>query len=211
MKNILNLLIAMLAVGVVSCETYEVDDPDTTVVAPLDGRYICWAYDLDQYNAAADKSAVEPVDFFETRISVTTNNDTDKVWLYVSSYLNSWPLVDCVAAKIPCNVAALSFSADGIENEAAPAAMYNWLAGAATNTLDGRQGRTPYSVTVTDGRVALNGYDTPSGYKADAISFAFEREALDGNGTSGKFMVVGHRYTGWAEDYEEFSKFIDGE
>lgn len=211
MKNTLKLLIAMLAVGVVACETYKVDDPDTTVVAPLDGRYICWAYDYDEYVAAADKSTVEPVDFFETRICATTDNDTDKVWIYVTSFLNTYPFADCVAAKIPCNVGARSFSAVGVENEAAPAVIYNWLQGQGYYTLDGRYGLTPYSVTVTEGHVVLNGYDTPTGYKADAISFGFERVALNEDGEDGKFMVVGHRYTGWAEDYEEFTKFIDGE
>lgn len=211
MKNILKLLIAMLAVGVVSCETYEVDDPDTTAVAPLDGRYICWAYDYDEYIAAADKSTVQPVDFFETRICATGNNDSDKIWIYVTSFIQAYPFADCVAAKIPCNVGARSFSAADVANEAAPAVIYNWLLGQGYYTLDGRYGLTPYSVTITDGRVVIDGYDTPSGYKADAISFGFERVAQNEDGEDGKFMVVGHRYTGWAEDYEEFTRFIDGE
>lgn len=212
MKNILKLLIAAVAAGAASCETYDVENPDMSVVAPLDGRYICWAYDYDEYAAAGDKSAVEPVNFYETRISVTESNASDKVWIYVTEYLNNHPYADCTCAKIDCNVKGLSFSASNIDNVTAPATIFNPLLGQGYYTLDGATGSTtPYKMTVGDGKVVLNGYDTPTGHKADAISFSFERVAQDENGESIKLMIVGHRYTGWGEDYEEFNRFIDGE
>lgn len=212
MKNILKVLVAMLAVAAVSCETYEVEDPDTTAVAPLDGRYICWAYDYDEYVAAADKTTVEPLNFFETRISATESNDPNKVWIYVSEYLNWYPYTDCTCAKIDCNVATLSFSASGVKNTMAPAVIFNPLQGGGYYTLDyyynANTGTYPqYIVTITDGKIVLNGLDTPTGYKTDAISFAFER--VDEDGDSEKFMVVGGRYTGWSEDYQDFEDFID--
>ena len=211
MKNILKSLLALAAVAAVSCETYDVEAPDMTAVAPLDGRYICWAYDYDEYAAASDKSAVEPVNFYETRISATEGNDSDKIWIYVTEYLNNYPLADCTCAKIGCNVSARTFSAAGVANTESPAIMFNPLLGQGYYTIDYRAGFASYKVTIGDGKLELKGYDTPTGHKADAISFSFERAAQDGNGESIKLMIVGHRSTGWGEDYEDFNDFIDGE
>lgn len=200
---------AMLAVGAVSCETYHVEEPDTVSVAPLDGRYVCWAYDYDEYMAAADKSAVEPVNFFETRISVTESGVADKVWIYVSEFLYNYPYADCTCAKIDCDVASLTFWADGVENTESPAIMFNPLLAQGYYTTDFINGFYPYTVTITEGKVVLNGQDTPSGYKTDAISYVFER--VDEDGYSEKYMVIGGRYTGWSEDYQDFEDFIDAE
>lgn len=207
MKNILKMLIAMLAVSVVACETYEVEAPDVTPVAGLDGRYICWAYDLDEYQAASDKSTVEPVDYFETRISVTESYVSDKVWIYVCSFLYTYPYANVVCAKIDCDVSTLSFWADGAEKVESPRIMFNPVVGGGYYTVDYRLGFTEGKVTITDGKVVKDGYDTPTGYKADAISYAYEYEDADGN--TEKYMIVGSRYTGWGEDYEEFNDFIN--
>ncbi len=209
MKNILKLLIAAVAAGAASCETYDVENPDMSVVAPLDGRYICWAYDYDEYAAATNKNTVEPVNFYETRISVTESNATDKVWIYVTEYLKHNPYADCTCVKIDCNAKGLSFSASNIDNVTAPATIFNPLQHTGYYTLDGSAGFTPYKVTISDGKLVFNGYDTPTGYKADAISFTFERVAQDDKGENIKLMIVGHRYTGWGEDYKEFNDFID--
>lgn len=47
MNKILKMLFAgaLVAMGCASCETYDVDDPDMTAVADLDGQWICFAYD----------------------------------------------------------------------------------------------------------------------------------------------------------------------
>lgn len=210
MKNILKLLIAAVAIGAASCETYDVENPEMSVVAPLDGRYICWAYDYDEYAEATNKNTVKPVNFYETRISVTESNATDKVWIYVTEYLKNTPYADCTCAKIDCDVKGLSFSALNIDNVTAPATIFNPVLGQGYYTLDGATGATaPYKVTIGNGKLVLNGYDTPTGYKADAISFTFERKAQDDQGESIKLMIVGHRYTGWGEDYKAFNDFID--
>ena len=219
---------AMLAVGAVSCETYHVDEPDTVSVAPLDGRYVCWAYDYEEYMAAADKSAVEPVNFFETRIAVTESGAADKVWVYVNEYFRGLmfgfnskgsptianDLVDCTCVKADCSVAGLSFSANGVDNSLAPTVMFTPILGGGANTYDyynyARYGipYPEYRVTIMNGKIEPNGTDTPSGYKSDSISYGYER--VDKNsGESEKYMVVGYRYTGWSEDFMDFEDFID--
>ena len=52
MKNIIKFLICIVGfAGLVSCETYKVEDPEQTAVGDFDGRWICFAYDkADQTN-----------------------------------------------------------------------------------------------------------------------------------------------------------------
>jgi hypothetical protein len=61
-------------------------------------------------------------------------------------------------------------------------------------------------ITIGDGKVTVNGYNTPTGYKSDHIVFTLDIPSeLDENGNPGhaksKYVIEGHRLTGWADDY----------
>ena len=77
MKNIIKFLICIVGfAGLVSCETYKVEDPEQTAVGDFDGRWICFAYDkADQTN---------PVGLYIVEIFNTTFNDSDKFWMSVA-------------------------------------------------------------------------------------------------------------------------------
>ena len=67
------------------------------------------------------------------------------------------------------------------------------------------------TVSITDGRVTLDGVDTHSGYKADAIEFTYTRTTDDGSGSPATvtYYVRGMKNTGWEEDMADYTDFID--
>ena len=67
------------------------------------------------------------------------------------------------------------------------------------------------TVSITDGRVTLDGVDTHSGCKADAIEFTYTRTTDDGSGSPATvtYYVRGMKNTGWEEDMADYTDFID--
>ncbi len=74
--------------------------------------------------------------------------------------------------KLTCDVKASTFSGSG-----------------AANTLLGGTNN------VSDGKVVVNGADTPSGYKADSIEMTYYSSL-----TQKTYKIKGFRRTGWPED-----------
>lgn len=96
----------------------------------------------------------------------TADKSGDKVWLWIN---NGTYGTKC---KIACSPEAGTFSGAN-----APNALLS-----GTNT-------------VTDGKVVINGADTPSGHKADSIEFTYYSSL-----TQITYKVKGFRRTGWPED-----------
>lgn len=207
MKIVSRLLMMFAAVSaLISCETYGDPEVDKTAVAPLDGRWICLLYDNAEYVAAdGNVSGLTPVTYCEVFGSNTSNNESDKMWFNIVNPVGHWgshPInatYKCatLSVKLDCNPGARTFSVANTTSVVAPPRAQSLLRmGQSTMSLS-LDGKT---VNIKGGSVVVNGYRTPSSdlqgkdYFADAINFEL---SFDGN----DYRVVGHRYTGWEEDY----------
>lgn len=100
----------------------------------------------------------------------TAANDADKMWVKLSTATTPYG----VTGKVNCDPKAKTFS---IEN--------------GVNTLS----TTNAGFSVMEGTVVLDGYDTKTGGKADAIQFKLKTDKSDAI-----YLVKGFRRTGWVED-----------
>lgn len=113
MNKILKMLFAgaLVAMGCASCETYDVDDPDMTAVADLDGQWICFAYE----SSAPDT----PVTVFDILVTNTTNNAADAMWMTIAdcdySASGNPRYLDALQFKLSCDNSALTFSCTSAE------------------------------------------------------------------------------------------------
>jgi hypothetical protein len=103
----------------------------------------------------------------------TTDNSTTQMWIRGTS--TTFPAGGALRGKINVDVAAKTFSGTAIPDLAATTAQ---------------------TFTITNGIVVLNGADTPSGYKADKISFTYVTSKKPGV----TYLVEGYRRTMWPED-----------
>ncbi len=69
---------ALAACSLASCETYKVDEPGKTAVAWLDGRFVCAASLTPDFS--------DTVSVFDIKITNTTENDSDKAWMFITDY-----------------------------------------------------------------------------------------------------------------------------
>lgn len=206
MKKILKMLaIGALAAGFVSCETYEVEEPEMTAVADFDGQWICFAYEAGDLQT--------PVTVFDITVTNTTYNESNAMWMTIVDcdyqYSGSMLYLDALQFKLTCNPADLSFSCSGVE-ASQPMLCHNIYLGQGYYTA-GNRGYVPedgYTVTVTGGKVVKDGVDTKTGYKADAIEFNYSR-TNPSDGTTKQYVVKGMKNTGWNEDMQDYSDFID--
>ena len=98
----------------------------------------------------------------------TSDNATDKMWIKIGVAANNYGIL----GKVNCSVPNLVDSEDGLTSG------------------------TTFSIS--GGKVTLDGFDTPTGYKADAIEFTLTNSKYPGE----TLTVKGFRKTGWAgEDY----------
>ena len=206
MKNIIKFLICIVGfAGLVSCETYKVEDPEQTAVGDFDGRWICFAYDkADQTN---------PVGLYIVEIFNTTFNDSDKFWMSVADcdpVAGGHYFLDALKFKTSCDVNSLTFNASDVE-ASQPRTCYNIYLEQGYFTLGYRNmvPATGYKVSLRDGKVTKNGIDTDSGYKADAIEFSYKRTNPDN--TTVEYVFKGMKNTGWAEDMGAYYDFIDAQ
>lgn len=109
-------------------------------------------------------------------IANTVTNDGDKCWIRVGELTEK--KVHNINGKIDCNPGTLSFSGTNIEN----------LAGNVLSSSD--------KFSITNGKLELNGVETPSGTMADKISFSFTTTKDPG----ATYTVEGWRFTAWGED-----------
>ncbi|SEG04390.1 lipid-binding protein [Parabacteroides chinchillae] len=170
MKQIKKILIALLAViTFTACETYGDYETEYSVIYPLCGEWVVNVYD------ASGQAIKEKV---TCNTYNTSDNATDKMWIKMGAAANNYGIL----SKVNCNVAAKDFGGENIQN-----------------LVDSQDGATSAStVSVTNGKVTLNGYDTPTGHKADAIEFTMTNSKYPGE----TLTIKGFRKTGWAgEDY----------
>ncbi|OUN76894.1 hypothetical protein B5G09_07955 [Alistipes sp. An54] len=205
MKKILKMLaIGALAAGFVSCETYEVEEPEMTAVADFDGQWICFAYEASDLQT--------PVTVFDILVTNTTYNESNAMWMTISDCdyrITGDPrYLDALQFKLTCNPADLSFSGSAVE-ASQPRTCHNiYVAqGYYTAGYMGFVDVDGYTVTVTGGKVVKDGVDTKTGYKADAIEFNYSRTNPDG--LTEQYVVKGMKNTGWNEDMQDYSDFID--
>lgn len=170
MKQIKKILTILLAIiAFTSCETYGDYDTEYSVIYPLCGEWIVNVYDA---SGAVVKEKVT------LNTYNTSDNAIDKMWVKMGGAANNYG----VLGKVNCDVASKGFSGDNIQN--------------LVDSKDGATSTTTFSVS--NGKVVLSGYDTPTGHKADAIEFAMTNSKYPGV----VLTIKGFRKTGWAgEDY----------
>ena len=152
-----------------ACETYGDYETEYSVIYPLSGEWVVNVY-------AADGSAVKEKVTLNTYN--TSANDPDKMWVRMGTAAVAYGAL----GKVNCNVAAKTFDGDNVEN--------------LVDSKDGATSATHF--TLTNGKVVLNGFDTPTGHKADKIEFTLTNSKYPGQ----VLTVVGFRKTAWAgEDY----------
>lgn len=185
-----------------SCETYKVADPEVTAVAPLDGHYICLAF-KNASDAAVDNWQ-KADEYLRIYTSATTENASDEIWVNVMNELCMYPYVHNVCVKAKCDPKALTFGTNGQIKSTIPSTQAkSWILGGAYYTSYGASKDSGiHDVTISNGKLVIDGWDTPSGYKSDYISFEY---TCDGE----TYYVVGARYTGWEEDYEYITSFCE--
>ncbi|MDR2911965.1 MAG: hypothetical protein LBV38_01500 [Alistipes sp.] len=221
MKNIFKVLVSTVAFAgvLVSCETYGDPDVDMSGVAPLDGRWICYAYDAAEY--AASPATATRLELVEVYSSGTVDNAPDKLWLHVGYMLRENAMtISTVSVKADCNVSAKTFQMSGQTSVAPPLFVtpYYRTTDVTKNSAGeftylhayagyGQNRPTAYkagmNVSVSDGQVTLGGFDTPSGHKSDHIKFTLELSGNTDAADNYKYVIEGHRHTGWDADYDE--------
>jgi hypothetical protein len=219
MKNVLKIgmVLALCAATFTSCETYGDPDIEYTAVAPLDGRWICMMYDYNEFKAQGENAV--PREFVEVWASNTSENVADKMWHNMVFPLApaAWevggesilPYVDILSIKVDSDPGNLTFGVTNAVGTTPPPNVasplyYNGVMGPVPTRLTVMTG---WEATITEAQVKQNGFTGTSGTIADKISYAIELDhAIRG---VSKFMVVGHRYTMWAEDYLYIDEFVD--
>lgn len=170
MKHLNKIWAVLLAmVTLTACETYGDYEVEYSVIYPLSGEWIVNVYDA---SGAVVKEKVT------CNTYNTSDNVADKMWVKMATATASYGIL----GKVNCSVPQLSFSGDNVQN--------------LVDSKDGATSATTF--TLTNGKVVLNGFDTPTGYKADAIEFTLTNSKYPGQ----VLTVKGFRKTGWAgEDY----------
>ena len=228
MKNIFKLMIvaAVAVFAFAACETYQLPETEHTNIAWLDGRYVCFAID--------DTVAPPDTTVLEVEITNTSANDADSAWVsiidysiahsattvtrmyaayaaYVPAYWAAYGYVYFPAAyrfKVACNASDKSFAIakseavnpEKIWNETLQQAYYS--AGSYFEVYE------TYDAVVSNGLIQKD-QPSPTGYKADAISFDVTITEQTTNAVCLKGKVTGIRKTGWAGDVEEYAAWVN--
>jgi len=222
MKNILKIFILFVFVvgTLVSCETFGEPEKEIFNVAPLDGRWICYAFVYDEYNAHP-KTAIRR-ELVEIYASGTSDKNPDSLWLHIGYMLrNNAVSIEAVSVKVGCNPQAGTFSITNGKTSIAPANFSTPYYATTNPTLN--SGKYYYlhcysgypqmrptlptgvagagrAVSISEGKVTVDGYNTPTGHKTDLIVFTIDLVSTSGMG-SYKYVIEGHRHTGWPDDY----------
>ncbi len=163
----------LLVLGIVfilsSCETLKDPEVEYGPVYPLSAEWIV------RFIAPNAKVAADTSSFSTVTISNTADNSTSSLWIRKTG---SNALVGAFTVKAACNVPEKTFSVSG-----------------GTNTVLAA-GTSVGTVTITEGKVITDGWDTNSGYKSDKITFKIEDSRKPGK----VYTAEGYRRTGWAED-----------
>jgi len=190
MKSIIKsiFLFCVLAVSFMSCETYSDPKADYTPIYPLSGE---WRVRITNVNTGVlDTTAMYTLGTYNT-----SDNVTNQMWMRITpgiAGMNPFSLLKTVPktilSKISCDVAGLSFSTTVVTQNLTIAASSTWPAYALNSVID--------TITVTEGKIALNAVAMPSGVKSDRITFKLTKSKVPGV----TFLVDGYRRTRWDED-----------
>jgi hypothetical protein len=165
-KYILYILVAFL--GLASCETYGDYEIEYSSIFPLSGMYRI---------TVTDEGGTQILKNY-CHLYNTTDESSTQCWIRIAAYNTSAANAYSICGKISCDLNALSFTGNDIEN----------LAGNVASSSE--------TFTLTSGKLVLKGATAPSGTTADAISFTFTNSRFPGK----TYTAVGYRYTGWGED-----------
>lgn len=151
------------------CETYGDFDQKFSSIYPLAGEWVVNVYDTDG-------EMYPDGDGWTCTTFNTSENVSDKMWIKLGGKTNMWGIL----GKTDCSVPTLEFGSTNIVN--------------LVHAVDGVN--SEFTFSISKGKVVLDGYNTASGHKADAIEFTL---------TNSKFpdqvmVVKGFRRTGWSED-----------
>lgn len=207
MKRIKFLALTAICIlaGLVSCETYKVQDPEMSAISDFDGKWICFG--IEQVSGDTAVYLIE--------ITNDTFDSSDKMWLTI---INNDPSIsgtpyylDAIRFKANCNKGNLSFQCDDAEttapylvnNEYLGQTYYSW-GYASTGIKNIVMGKA----TITNGSITKNAVSTGGNKKVSAIEFTLTRT----DGIVGTDFVVnfkGMKMTGWSEDESEYVDFMN--
>lgn len=163
------LTVLLMAIAFTSCETYGDYDTEYSVLYPICGEWVVNIYDA---------SGAVTVEGVTCNTYNTADNAVDKMWVKMGSASTNYGIL----GKVSCSVSSKEFSGDNVPN--------------LVDSEDGTTSSTSFSIS--NGKVTLRGYDTPTGHKADAIEFTLVNSKYPNE----TIVVKGFRKTGWVdEDY----------
>lgn len=175
--KIFTLLVVVLSFS--ACETYDDAKVEYSSIALMSGEWKVTVRDVVADTMVVFSISDAGVKNYRTVIYTynTADESTTQMWLRMGTATAPTAKIKSFAVKGKVDIAlnAKTFSAkDAID------------AYLTTNS----------KFQVTDGKVVLDGADTPSGYKADAISFTITTDRTPNR----TYEIKGFRRTGWPED-----------
>lgn len=211
MNKIIKSLALMSAAvfSVISCETYNVDDPEMTAISKIDGKYVTFAY---------ENGSTQPSTVFAVLITNTTFNDSDKAWVTITDLnpaatsLNSTLYLDAVRFKVDVNLKEQTFTCSGITATEPRTAWNPYLEGAGSGqggyyTAATKLGYKDYTISFS-GKIVTGGTTGTNNNKIDTIEIdSYSRAYPDG--TVKKYVVKGMKYTGWDDEMKEYNDFVN--
>jgi len=206
------ILAVVSTFALTSCETYGTPEVGTTAVAPMDGRWICLAYDATAYNA--NPATATPVDYVEIYTSATTNNDADKLWVHIGCYkfLGGLLAPFVMSGKADCSVSAktITYSGQTVQSPPIMASIvhYNGYP-LSRNTVHEAGNNITISGTITIDGIKTASSTTSQSYYTDKILL---NVTVTGSATAKRninWVIVGGRYTGWDADFPEATTYLN--
>ena len=211
MNKIIKSLALMSAAvfSVISCETYNVDEPEMTAISKIDGKYVTFAY---------ENGSTQPSTVFAVLITNTTFNDSDKAWVTITDLnpaatsLNSTRFLDAVRFKVDVNLKEQTFTCSGITATEPRTAWNPYLEGAGSGqggyyTAAYKLGYKDYTISFSEKIVTGGTTGTNNNNKIDTIEIdSYSRAYPDG--TVKKYVVKGMKYTGWDDEMKEYNDFV---
>jgi hypothetical protein len=161
-------LLCFVLVFASGCETYKDYEIVYSPVYPLCGEWLVRFTDTSVTPNVT--SGLIVMSTFNT-----ADNSTSQMWIRTTSTSTSY--LGRFDGKVDCSVAGKSFNGTNVQNT-----YYT---------------STPIpTFTITEGTIAINGYDTATGGKSDKITFTMTDTRKAGK----VYKVAGFRRTRWLED-----------
>ena len=169
-KNKLILFVFGIAFILSSCETLQEPKIEYSPIYPLSAEWIVRFIVPNPTGIAADTST-----FATMTVSNVSSNAADSIWVRKT---RSNTFVGAFTVKAACSV---------------PDKTFNIANGFNTVRVSGVSVGT---ITITEGKVITDGWDTKSKHKSDKITF----KIVDSRKPTLVYSAEGYRRTGWLED-----------